>query len=46
MFIQKRVQERLGHSSIKITMDVYSHVLPSMQDDVARMLGEMFKEKY
>lgn len=42
----KVVQERLGHSSIKITMDVYSHVLPSMQDDVARMLGEMFKDEY
>ena len=41
----KVVQERLGHSSIKITMDVYSHVLPSMQDDVARMLGEMFKDE-
>lgn len=40
----KVVQERLGHSSIRITMDIYSHVLPSMQDDVARMLGEMFKD--
>ncbi len=27
----KVVQERLGHSSIAITLDTYSHVLPSMQ---------------
>ena len=29
----KIVQERLGHSSISITMDIYSHVMPSMQRD-------------
>src|SRR5215208_2203165 len=28
----KVVQERLGHSSISITLDCYSHVLPDMQD--------------
>lgn len=27
----KVVSERLGHSSISITLDVYSHVLPNMQ---------------
>ena len=27
----KQVQELLGHSSFKITMDRYSHILPSMQ---------------
>ena len=26
----KVVQERLGHSTIAMTMDIYSHVLPSM----------------
>jgi len=31
----KVVQERLGHSTITITMDTYSHVLPSMQEDAA-----------
>lgn len=40
----KKVQERLGHSSIAITMDVYSHVLPSMQQDVAHKLDDMFEE--
>ena len=29
----KIVQERLGHSSISITMDIYSHVMPNMQKD-------------
>ena len=28
----KIVSERLGHSTIAITMDVYSHVLPAMQE--------------
>jgi integrase len=31
----KIVQERLGHSSIAITMDVYSHLMPNMQGDAA-----------
>jgi integrase len=29
----KIAQERLGHASISITLDTYSHVLPGMQDD-------------
>ena len=28
----KVIQERLGHASIQITLDTYSHVLPDMQD--------------
>ncbi len=39
----KVVQERLGHASISITMDLYSHVAPSMQraaaDRFAALLG-------
>ena len=31
----KIVQERLGHSSIQLTVDTYSHILPSMQADAA-----------
>ena len=31
----KIVSERLGHSSIAITMDIYSHVLPGMQEEAA-----------
>lgn len=35
----KVVQERLGHTKISITMDTYSHVLPSMQKEAARLLN-------
>jgi integrase len=31
----KVVSEQLGHSSAAFTLDVYSHVLPRMQDDAA-----------
>lgn len=31
----KVVQERLGHSTISITLDTYSHVMPSMDTDAA-----------
>ena len=33
------VQERLGHSTISITLDVYSHVLPTMQEEAAAKIG-------
>jgi len=29
----KVVQERLGHSSIQVTMDIYSHVAPNLQKE-------------
>ena len=32
----KVVQERLGHSTPAVTLGVYSHVLPGMQDEAAR----------
>jgi integrase len=36
------VMEILGHSQIAVTMDIYSHVLPAMQDDAAeRMDGAL-----
>ena len=31
----KVVQERLGHSSISITLDLYSHVAPGLQEAAA-----------
>ncbi len=34
----KVVQERLGHSQISVTMDTYSHVMPSIQRDAAEKL--------
>lgn len=38
----KVVQELLGHSNIHITMDVYSHVLPSMQREAADKMNTFF----
>ena len=35
----KVVSERLGHATIGITLDTYSHVLPSMQKDAANAIG-------
>ena len=32
------VQERLGHTSIAITMDVYSHVMPTLQRETGEHL--------
>lgn len=40
----KIVQEILGHSSIAMTMNVYSHVLPTMQQNAMGMLGNIFME--
>jgi integrase len=37
----KVVQERLGHASIQITLDTYSHVMPGMQADAAARVGAM-----
>ncbi len=36
----KIVSEMLGHSTVSITLDRYSHVLPHMQEDAARAIGE------
>ena len=38
----KVVQERLGHATIGITLDTYSHVLPDMQDEAATRLDAVF----
>jgi integrase len=40
----KVAQERLGHSSIAITLDIYSHVAPGMQEDAAAKLGALVFE--
>jgi integrase len=37
----KIVSERLGHSTIVLTLDVYSHVLPNMQKDATDQLEQM-----
>jgi integrase len=37
----KVVQEMLGHNQISMTMDIYSHVLPTMQQDAAKKLNDV-----
>jgi integrase len=37
----KVIQERLGHKRVEITLGIYAHVLPSMQQDAALRLGEL-----
>ena len=39
----KVVSEALGHSSVTITWDTYSHVLPNMQDDLAIAVENLLK---
>ena len=36
----KIVQERLGHSTIAVTLDTYSHIAPGLQDAAARQFDE------
>jgi integrase len=39
----KVVSERLGHSTIGITMDTYTHVLPNMQKEAAHQFEQLIK---
>jgi integrase len=36
----KVVQERLGHSAVSTTINIYSHVTPTMQRDAVSRLAE------
>ena len=37
----KIVSERLGHASVAITLDTYSHVLPGLQENTAKQFSEL-----
>jgi hypothetical protein len=39
----KVAQERLGHASITTTLDLYSHVTATMQEDAAAKLDTAFR---
>ena len=39
----KIVSERLGHSSIAVTMDIYSHILPGMQEEAALAVEKLLE---
>jgi integrase len=40
----KVAQERLGHSTISVTLDLYSHVTPTMQEDAATKIDAAFRD--
>ena len=40
----KVVSERLGHSSVAFTLDVYSHVVPGIQEAAALRFDETLKQ--
>lgn len=41
----KVVQEILGHSTITLTLDTYSHVMPELKRDAADKLSSLFDKK-
>ena len=39
----KVVQSMLGHSTIAITIDTYSHIIPDIQEEAAKKIDEIFE---
>ena len=37
----KKVSEMLGHSTVAITLDTYSHVLPTMHREAAKVMDDL-----
>ncbi len=42
----KIVQERLGHASISVTLDTYSHIAPGLQEAAAAAFDQAFTKPY
>jgi integrase len=40
----KIVSERLGHSTVAITLDIYSHCIPSLQREAAEAIGALLPQ--
>ncbi len=40
----KVMQERLGHSSVAFTLDIYSHAIPTLQGEAAQKVATLFDE--
>jgi integrase len=38
-----RCKSALGHSSIAITMDIYSHLMPNMQQDAVGVIDDVMQ---
>lgn len=41
----KTVSDRLGHASVNLTLDVYSHVLPRIQDEATDTMARIMRGK-
>jgi integrase len=39
----KVVSERLGHATVGLTLDIYSHVLPDLQRDAAQLMDGLLR---
>lgn len=39
----KVVSDRLGHSTVAFTLDVYSHVVPALQEEAAETVARLFR---
>ena len=39
------VQERLGHSTIAITLGIYSHVAPTLHDEAAQQVADLVLDR-
>ena len=35
------VSRRLGHSKVSITLDIYGHLFPEMQDEAAELIDDL-----
>jgi integrase len=42
----KVVQERLGHATIAVTLDTYSHVVLGLQEAAAKRFDDLFSVRY
>ncbi len=38
----KVVSELLGHSSVAVTVDIYAHVLPEMQQEAVKKMDDLY----
>jgi integrase len=38
------VSQHLGHASVRLTLEVYGHVLPAMDHDAAARIGEVLDD--
>jgi hypothetical protein len=40
----KVAQERLGHSSVSVTIDLYSHILPGLQAEAVSRVDDAIQD--